>query len=82
MLTHEFQASDPSLLPLRGTGLQMGHLEDAFTLRLTVILQGPQAVCVNMISVCVCLLGHSADILQHAHICQHQQTNTQRDHHD
>lgn len=34
-------------------GLQMGHLEDAFTLRLTVILQGPQAVCVNMISVCV-----------------------------
>lgn len=40
-------------------GLQMGHLEDAFTLHPTVILQGPQAVCVNMIGVCVCacLLG-------------------------
>lgn len=35
-------------------GLQMGHLEDAFTLCLTVILWGPQAVCVNMIRACVC----------------------------
>lgn len=55
MLTHGFHAGD--LLPesLRGTGLQMGHSEDAFTLRLAVILQGPEAVCVNMISVCVCV---------------------------
>ncbi len=34
-------------------GLQMGHLDDAFALCLTVILQGPQAVCVNMIGVCM-----------------------------
>lgn len=55
-------------------GLQMGHLEDAFTLRLTVILQGPQAVCVNMISVCVCMPARTfGDKLSHN---RHTSVNT------
>lgn len=64
-------------------GLQMGHLEDAFTLHPTVILQGPQAVCVNMIGVCVCVHACSGEIRrqaipQQACICPYQPADRRR----
>lgn len=63
-------------------GLQMGHLEDAFTLQLTVILQGPEAVCVNMISLCLCVPARTVwdkpSHSRHTSVTTNQQTHTDR----